>query len=478
LCDYLTVSRRVIPFTAILIVGVLALPATGRARFASYAEVREILAPLAELLPAQLKAAHGAGSNAEWLAWIADHDRDIRQRLQRGDEDTLVNWLLFGTSFTTRPRALIDSPAGSAARNSPATGIDSAQIPALIAARAADLVGALQRPGQDERRLFARTVLQRQGYRFDAVEDRARLEQHLLAEVARVGEEQAGYARTVEQVRRLPDVSEQFERRSKLYRDRGLSLDTSLAPGFALERTLQRLLADGLIEPGISRVAVIGPGLDFTDKAAGYDVFPQQTLQPFALADALLRLGLVSSAAAVQITAFDISPRVTDHLTRARARARSGSSYVLHLPLDRGIAWTPDLVEYWKHAGDRIGVETREAKPAAVGPTVEVRTLRIRPQIALRVVPENLNIVAQRFDGLPFDLVVATNVFVYYDTLDQCLALANVEAMLRPGGLLLSNNALLELPASRMRSAGYLTVQYSDRPDDGDHVVWYRKSLD
>ena len=74
--------------------------------------------------------------------------------------------------------------------------------------------------------------------------------------------------------------------------------------------------------------------------------------------------------------------------------------------------------------------------------------------------PENLDIVAQRFDGPPFDLVVATNVFVYYDTLDQCLALANVEAMLRPGGLLLSNNALLELPASRMRSAGYLTVQY------------------
>lgn len=83
--------------------------------------------------------------------------------------------------------------------------------------------------------------------------------------------------------------------------------------------------------------------------------------------------------------------------------------------------------------------------------------------------------MAQRFDGPPFDLVVATNVFVYYDTLDQSLALANVEAMLRPGGLLLSNNALLELPALRMRSVGYLTVQYSDRPDDGDHVVWYRR---
>jgi hypothetical protein len=478
LCDHLTVSRRFLSFVAILIVGVLAIPAAGRARFASYAEVRDILAALGELLPADLKAADQRTLEAAWPPWIANHDRDIRQRLQRGDEDTLVNWLMFGTSFTARPRALVASPSAPAASNGSPTGVDSAQIPALIAGRAADLVAALQRPGQDERRLFARAVFERKGYRFDAVEDRARLEQHLLSEVARVAEEQAAYVRETDQVRKLPDVSEQFARRSRLYRDRGLSLDTSLAPGFALEQSLRRILADGSIKPGISRVAVIGPGLDFTDKAAGYDVFSQQTLQPFAVADTLLRLGLISSAAAVEITAFDISPRVHDHLMRARARARSGSPYVLHLPLDLGIAWKPGLVEYWKHAGDRIGLETREAKPAAVGRTVEVRTVRIRPQVALRITPENLNIVAERFDGPPFDLVVATNVFVYYDTLDQCLALANVEAMLRPGGLLLSNHALLELPASRLRSAGYLTVPYSDRPDDGDHVVWYRRSAD
>jgi len=65
-------------------------------------------------------------------------------------------------------------------------------------------------------------------------------------------------------------------------------------------------------------------------------------------------------------------------------------------------------------------------------------------------------------------------VFVYYDVLEQALALANVHSMLRPGGLLLSNNALLELPSSGMRSVGYVTVEYSDARDDGDHVVWYQ----
>jgi hypothetical protein len=56
--------------------------------------------------------------------------------------------------------------------------------------------------------------------------------------------------------------------------------------------------------------------------------------------------------------------------------------------------------------------------------------------------------------------------------------MANVELMLRPGGLLLSNNALLELPFSRMHSVDYLTVVYSDRPDDGDHIVWYQRVSD
>jgi hypothetical protein len=67
-------------------------------------------------------------------------------------------------------------------------------------------------------------------------------------------------------------------------------------------------------------------------------------------------------------------------------------------------------------------------------------------------------------------------VFIYYDLLDQVLASANVGAMLVPGGFLLSNNALLELPSSSVRSVGYVTVEYSDRPDDGDHVVWYQRS--
>ena len=464
----MTVFRRSVSLIPVLIASALTQPVAGSARFTSYAEVRDILTTLAEALPPALKSAHDRSSDAAWSSWIANHDRDIRQRLQRGDADTIVNWLLFGTTFTSRPRALVDSPASSQ---------DAEQLAQLISGRAADLVAAIASAGGDERRLFARMFFERAGYRFQTPDDRARLEQHLVSEVARVIAEQAGHAREIEAVRRLRDSTEQFARRSKLFQERGLSLDTSIPPNFALEQALKRMLAGGFVNPAsIRRVAVIGPGLDFTDKAAGYDFYPQQALQPFALADMLLRLGLTDPAHRVQITTFDISPRVNDHLLRARTAAGRGSPYVVQLPLDFGIPWKADVVAYWKQAGDQIGGATGATKPPSVGAKLEVRAVRIRPEIVSQIVPEDLNIVAQRLDGPPFDLIVATNVFVYYDTLDQSLALANVEAMLKPGAILLSNNALLELPTSRMRSRGYVTAVYSDRPDDGDHIVWYQRT--
>jgi len=74
--------------------------------------------------------------------------------------------------------------------------------------------------------------------------------------------------------------------------------------------------------------------------------------------------------------------------------------------------------------------------------------------------------------------VVATNILVYYDTFEQCLAFANVARMTAPGALLLSNNAILELPGAALRSVGYKTVVFSDKPEDGEHVIFYRRLSD
>ena len=73
--------------------------------------------------------------------------------------------------------------------------------------------------------------------------------------------------------------------------------------------------------------------------------------------------------------------------------------------------------------------------------------------------------------------MIGTNVFVYYDRLQQALAMTNVAGMMRPGGILLSNNALLEIPAVGLRSLGYSKTFYSDNSEDGDVMVWYEKAV-
>jgi hypothetical protein len=442
-------------------------PLTAGGVYASYADVRPVLTALAEILPSELRG-QDQTRDAAWSRWAVRHDGEIRSRLDRGDEDTLVNWLLLGTSFTSRPRALLDS-----------FPTDGAQLVHLVAARTQDLIAALQSPGTDERRLFASHLLQQQGYRFETGGDRERVNQHLLAEVSRVAREWTSYSREVAEAHQLGDVSEEFAARSRLFRARGLSLDTSMLPNVALEQSLRDLQARGLMALGsIREVVVIGPGLDFSDKSSGYDFYPQQTLQPYGLIDSLTRLGLADRTGAVRVTTLDLSPRVNDHLSRMRQRASRGLPYVIRLPIDLGVPWRREVVAYWNSAGDRIGAAVQAPNQPSIGNGLSVRTVSIPARVALQIQPEDVNIVVQRLTDRRFDLIVATNVFVYYDLLDQALAFSNVEAMLRPGGFLLSNNSVIELHSSRLRSVGYLTVQYSDRPDDGDHIVWYRRLAD
>jgi hypothetical protein len=249
-------------------------------------------------------------------------------------------------------------------------------------------------------------------------------------------------------------------------------------PNFAIEQTMRSLKSKGLLTAGsVRRVGIIGPGLDFTDKQDGYDFYPLQSIQPFAVIDSLLRSGLADREQ-LRVYTFDLNPRVNGHLRRAAAAARRGVPYTIQLPRDPGSGWTSEAVGYWTKFGDQIGKPGPPVAPPAVVSDVKIRAVTIRPAFVSIVSPRNMNIVLQRMDlgpSLRFDLLIATNILVYYDVFEQCLALSNIEPMLRPGGLLLSNNALLELPGSGMRSVGYETVVYSDKPNDGDHIVWYQR---
>ncbi|MBI4473557.1 MAG: class I SAM-dependent methyltransferase [Acidobacteria bacterium] len=429
--------------------------------FSDYNDVQQVLAFSTDLLPPVLNSSDLSARRQAWPEWVIGRDHDIRKRLERGDEDAIVNWLLFGTSFTQQPRALFEVPATSDG------------LPRLISRRIRDFISALESADSNERSVFARRLLRSQGYGFDTIQGRARLERHLQAEVERVLAERQEYALREEGF--APgDVIGQIMVESTLFRDRGLSLDTSILSSFAIEQALETMRNQRLLPPnGIRRVAVIGPGLDFADKNSGYDFYPVQTVQPFTSIDSLVRLGLAAGPDEIELTTFDISPRVNDHILAIRDRAKTGAPYVLRLPADLGSQWTPALVSYWKSIGDRIGSETPLPKPPDIVKGIELRGIEVRFQVAARITPVDFNVVTQKWTGPPFDLVIATNVFVYYDRLDQSLAFAGIEAMLRPGGFFITNNVIVESPASRLRSVGIITVQHSAQKID--HVFWYRR---
>ena len=438
-----------------------------------YAAARSILEAIPPArLPAELQSKAPSELAPDWPAWVSARDRDIRARLAAGDEDSVLNLALFGTMFTDRP-PLTERDIAAAGGGATTDAVRS---------RIEDLIDALSSPGGNERLEFARVVAGRQSIDFAATDARRRLREWLAAGTARVIAE---YGRQADLVRgqAVSDVS-----RSTLFQDRGLSSDTSIYPGFGVEQTLAVLLTNGLLAAGsVRRVGIVGPGLDFVDKRQGTDFYPVQTIQPFAVVDSVLRLWLAEPGQ-VRVTTFDVSPRINHHLEVARRRAEAGEAYVLNLPRRLDLfPWSRYLVAYWEQLGDRIGTA---APPVAVPPgtadLVRMRAVRVRPDVVQAIAPEDLDIVLQRMEPLAagdlFDLIVATNVLVYYDVFEQSLALANVAAMLRPGGVFLSNQAVEPLGGIPMESLGHVDIPMEALPastdvsqSTGDRFFLYRR---
>jgi hypothetical protein len=141
------------------------------------------------------------------------------------------------------------------------------------------------------------------------------------------------------------------------------------------------------------------------------------------------------------------------------------------LPREVSRPWPAELIAYWKSLGDQVGMAAPPIRPPEIFPGLETRAVRIRPEVVRTCEPVDLDIVLERLNldgGERFDLMVGTNIFVYYDAFQQTLALENAGAMLKPGGLLLTNDRLPEAPGGSMRLAGITVV-------GSNAVGWYRK---
>ena len=430
---------------AVSLLTTLAAQISSPAAFLPYAQASPVFAALDQPPPAA----------PDWDRWITAADAATRARVAHGDESAIVNLLLFGTSFTAQPRVT-------------AKQLDQQQIHKAVSARLDDFERALARADTNERLQLARRLLR------NANPIRARL----LSMIDRAIREGETHARLIEQARGLGDPSLEFAERSRMYRERGLASDTSIRVNFAIEQALRGAYAQQAAPARIRRVGIVGPGLDVVDKQEGHDFYPPQTIQPFAVIDSLIRLRL-ADAGDIHVTTLDVSATVNDHIVEMGRRARAGMPCIMTLVLDGEVAWTPQLLSYFGTFGDTIASQVPVSIPPGIG-SLKLRGISVRPPVVERVSARDINITAQRLvlkDDERFDLIVGTNVFVYYDRLQQALAMVNLSEMLRPGGLVLSNNALVEVPSARMRSIGYTKTLYSNREEDGDLIIWYQKGV-
>jgi hypothetical protein len=435
-------------------------------QFVTLATAQPVLKAMRDSLPPQLKASSPITA-AAWNKWVQGQDKQIRGRLGAGEEDTLTNLLRLGVTYTTQPRILL----GDLERY----GKDNA-LNSIAEKRADDLLQTLASYQLTQGMLEMKEFLEGKGYNLKTPEGRAKVKAYVLANLARERDEVNRMV--AEATSTKPEHYQDFLYQA--FKNRGISTDSDLYPDYLIELHLGHMAEKGLLKPAsVHRVAIVGPGLDFVNKNSGSDFYPPQTAQPFAVIDSLIRLGLAAPGL-VEVYTFDISPRVNRHIERARARAAAGKPYTMQLLCTPSDRWDPSyrtgFLDYWQHFGDQIGRPTARIAVPAAASDIWSRAVTIRPEVVQRITPVDMNVVFQTLSLPPsqrFDLVIGTNIFIYYGALEQSLARANLAGMIKPGGFLITNEALAGMAPSKLTDSLQTSVPF--KPNDTEHVFTYAR---
>src|SRR5579871_963073 len=425
----LRISKNVLFFVALLLLQCLA-STTARAQtpqFVPFSAAQPILNVYLSSLPAELKPG-GQPTAAAWDKWVREQDKDIRVRIEQGEENTLTNLLRLGVTYTKEPRIDYEYLAKYG---------HSSFVDNIAEKRANDLIRALAAPHPSAGMQEMKALLEKKGYSLKTPDDQKKVKAYLLANLARLRDD-------VDRDRQQAKAN-----KYQAFKDRGISTDSNLYPDYTIELHLRHMMEQGLLKPGsIHRIAIVGPGLDFVNKKSGSDFYPPQTTQPFAVIDTLARLGLADPEK-LDVYTFDVSSRVNKHLERARREAAAGKPYTIQLLASPSDGWSKTylsgFLEFWQKLGKEVGKSTTPIPVPEEASDIWNRAINVRPSVVKRVTPVDMNVVFQTVTLPPdkqFDIVIGTNIFVYYDSLDQSLARANIGNMVKRGGFLLTNEAL------------------------------------
>jgi hypothetical protein len=337
---------------------------------------------------------------ATFNARIEAIERDTARREREGELDHLIYYALQSQRFTRLSRI---EPALSAREL-----IESGRVPEPVRARLQAFLGALAKPGTNQRL-----------HDFASLLDAGQRTQEFL---------QSQYRRAMRFL-----YEKEFQHREAVYQTRGHSTDTQVEANYAV-RTGLSVLRQLQPETQVRRVLIVGPGLDFAPRTELFDAVAPQSFQPYAVADALFSLGLAWRGD-LEIDCADINTRVIEFINRFPRGPRR-----LELYSEPGGA---DYNRYFAALGNSIGRAEAHGPPAPLPSTYLAKTLRVDAGVAQAVRAAKLNILTGR-RAAAYDLIVATNVLLYFHADELSLALANIAAMLPPGGYFLHNEIRAE----------------------------------
>lgn len=372
-------------------------------------------------------------------ARIAEINHKTSEREIWGEYDHLIFFLLQSSRFTSQPKI---EPALSAYEF--VQGLSEAdqsrfladesrdfslagKIPGAVKVRISDLIKATNKESQDERMAYFATMLRKNA------NPAIPLAERLQSEYVRAMK----FLYRKEFASRGVKPSELAAYVALLYQDRGHSTDTQIEANFAVQTALAALKAQSP-ETRLSKVLIVGPGLDFAPRTDLIDLFGPQSYQPFAVADALLGLKLTAESQ-LQIHCVDINDRVIAHLQNFKRRKDVSLSILSGVKESRTRSLAEDYKTYFREFGKRIGVETALEVPPQFAGHLK-KALRVRPEIVNAISADRLNIVTERYRDSPqYDLVIVTNVFPYFSAPELLFALTNIAAMMSDGGYLIHN---------------------------------------
>ncbi len=418
---------------------------------------------------------HASGiTQATFPAYVERLHQEHARRVREGDLDHLVFYLLQSTRVTSEPaiepalsaRTLVEilSPAQREAflRDSMAPNV---RVPMAVLSRIASLLRALESSDPDPRLAYFRTLVTA------AFPDRTTRPRAIARE----------YLRAMRFIYQKEFIAQRSSAPADavedLYKSRGLSTDTAVEAGYLVYLGLGVARS---LDPGrrVRRVLIAGPGLDLAPRTGLVEGGPPESYQPWAVIDALVSLGM-ASADDLQVVAADINPRVVEHLRRARS-APPSLRLVTGIAEGGAVTFSGEYRDYFSRLGRTIGEVDGSA---ATAPGHMGKLVTVSPTVAKTLEPASLDIVTQRLEGPPFDVVIATNILPYFDDTELALAVSNVGRMLAPGGLFLHNDmrrSTQEIAAAaglrfvQARQAVIATVRGASAPL-GDSVWLYRK---